>query len=94
MRSGKSLINGTIYKKAMSRWWPLGLAFFAANIYFLTVTLKSYWSGRAADLAETVLRLAITSYFPAVFAVAMAMGVYYYLHSTRSRHGSRGNAHA
>lgn len=84
MRSGKSLINGTIYKKALSRWWPLGAAFFAANIYLLTVSLKGYWSGRAAELADTVFRLAITSYFPAVFAAAMAMGVYHYLHSTRS----------
>ena len=40
MRSGTSLLNGTLYKKALSRWWPLAAAFFAANLYALTDTIK------------------------------------------------------
>ena len=84
MRSGTSLLNGTLYKKALSRWWPLAAAFLAANVYGLMDSVRYSAIRRGVEMGDDILRSALTAYFTPIFAVLMAMGVYRYLHSTRS----------
>ena len=97
MASGTSYFNGTLYRKAMGRFWPLwalwGMIWLFAgpllmlNSYFNVLSWNSRRSAQA-DLLSNACHLPagleLGVWLAAVFGVLCAMAVFGYLYNTRS----------
>ena len=85
MGSGTSFFNKTVYKNALSRFWPLGLGLAAVWTWRLLQVLSRSDTGYIFEQASYGLGLeAIQSYVPAAACLLMAMAVFGWLHQTRS----------
>ena len=91
MRSKTSYFNGTLFKKNLSRYWPLwGLASFGGALFPLAMLVNLLHSGFDfwTPLETTQAYYNVLSYgvpvISIVYAVLCAMAVWNYLYNTRS----------
>ena len=90
MQSKTSCFNGTLFRKNLTRFWPLwGLASFIGALFPLAVLLDMVHRGRTALTAPEFTRMyyQVVSVVPAidlVYAALCALAVWSYLYSARS----------
>ena len=90
MQSKTSCFNGTLFRKNLTRFWPLwGLASFIGALFPLAVLLDMVHRGRTAFTAAqfTQMYYEVVSAVPVidlVYAALCAMAVWSYLYSARS----------
>ena len=91
MRSKTSCFNGTLFRKNLSRYWPLwGLASFGGALFPLAMLVNLLHSGFDfwTPLETTQAYYNVLSYgvpvISIVYAVLCAMAVWNYLYNTRS----------
>ena len=97
MRSGTSFFNGTLYRKAFFRFWPIWAIYGAMwllilPLRFLTAALQDRWFPGVSDLADYLEDMAqsipdLLSFGVLVAAaagLACAMAVFSYLYSARA----------
>ena len=92
MRSKTSCFNGTLFRKNLSRYWPLwGLASFGGALFPLAMLVNLLHSGlqdawtpmQMKEMYYTVLSYSVPV-ISIVYAVLCAMAVWNYLYNTRS----------
>lgn len=92
MRSKTSCFNGTLFRKNLSRYWPLwGLASFGGALFPLAMLVNLLHSGlqdawtpmQMKEMYYTVLSYGVPV-ISIVYAVLCAMAVWNYLYNTRS----------
>ena len=91
MRSKTSCFNGTLFRKNLSRYWPLwGLASFGGALFPLAMLVNLLHSGfdfwtplETTQAYYNVLSYGVTV-ISIVYAVLCAMAVWNYLYNTRS----------
>ena len=95
MRSATSFFNGTIFRKNLTRFWPLWALYALIWTYALPVQCllarQQSWAGstvrsRVADFAQNVPNLLPTLGMPlaALFGILTAMAMFSYLYNSRS----------
>jgi ABC-2 type transport system permease protein len=97
MLSKTSYFSGTVFKKNLTRFWPIWVAYFVIGLLALPVgsvpgeeVLKSMAEANGMDMASYVMlnavRATIAIMLPVIFIVSVlsAMAVFSHLYSTRS----------
>ena len=90
MQSRTSFFNGSIFKKSVTRFWPVWGGYFAIWFVLVPVVLLANRYDRTTDyVRDFLLNTGFTGglIMNALFAVFSAMAVWSFLYNTRSAHG-------
>lgn len=91
MRSKTSFFNGSIFKKSVSRFWPVWGGYFAIWFILVPVVLLANRYDRGADaVRDFLLNMGFVGglIMSAAFSVFSAMAVWSFAYNTRSAHGT------
>ena len=91
MQSRTSFFNGSIFKKSVTRFWPVWGAYFAIWFILVPVVLLANRYDRTTDyVRDFLLNTGFTGglIMNALFAVFSAMAVWSFAYNTRSAHGT------
>ena len=96
MRFATSYFNPTLYKKNLSRFWPLWVAWFVLWLFIMPLNLINMWTNYQMDGQEGIYRFLriclnlnsnfgeFTLFLGACYAVVVTLAVFGYLYNHRS----------
>ena len=96
MRFATSYFNPTLYKKNLSRFWPIWVAWLVLWLFIMPLNLINMWTNYQMDGQEGIYRFLriclnlnsdfgeFTLFLGACYAVVVALAVYGYLYNHRS----------
>lgn len=84
MRSGTSFFNVALYKKTVTRWWPIWAAYLTVWFFALPANFIINMPSSSVDFAGRLWGFFFMSYLTAIiYALVCAMAVLSHLYSTR-----------